>query len=458
VIYTSGSTGRPKGVVVTHANAARLLTTTQDDFGFAEDDVWTLFHSYGFDFSVWEIFGALCHGGRLVVVPREVARAADAFLDLLIREGVTVLNQTPSAFRPLMQAALAGPMDLALRHVVFGGEALDVAGLKTWFDRFGDAAPRLVNMYGITETTVHVTYRPLVATDAEGADSPIGEALPDLTLHLLDAALDPVPDGVAGEIHVGGAGLAQGYLGRAALTAERFVPDPFGPPGARLYRSGDLALRRSDGTLAYLGRADGQVKLRGFRIETAEIAAALRAQDGIADAAIVLRETAGDKQLVAYVTGTEMDETRLREALLRRLPIHMVPAHIVAVAALPLTPNGKLDLRALPAPLAVAQGSAAPEGATEIAVAEIWREVLEVGAVGRDDDFFGLGGHSLTAAQLAMRVKQRLGVTVPIRALFEAPTLRGYALAVTSSETAGAGRDEADDLSDMDALLADLEA
>ncbi|WP_019906455.1 non-ribosomal peptide synthetase [Methylobacterium sp. 77] len=462
VIYTSGSTGQPKGVVVTHANAARLLTTTQADFGFAQDDVWTLFHAYGFDFSVWEIFGALCHGGRLVVVPRDVARAADAFLDLLVREGVTVLNQTPSAFRPLMQAALARPRGLALRHVVFGGEALDVAGLKPWFAHFGDAAPRLVNMYGITETTVHVTYRPLVAVDAAGADSPIGEALPDLTLHLLDASLDPVPDGVAGELHVGGAGLAQGYLGRPSLTAERFVPDPFGPPGGRLYRSGDLAVRRPDGTLAYLGRADGQVKLRGFRIETGEIAAALRAQAGIVDAAIVLRGTAGDTQLVAYVTGEGVPDATLRDALLRRLPSHMVPAHIVAVPSLPLTPNGKLDLRALPAPLAPSQGSAAPEGATETALASIWCEVLEVDAVGRDDDFFGLGGHSLTAAQLAMRVKQRLGVTVPIRALFEAPTLRAYALAVTAAEgagdRAGDGRDEADDLSDMDALLADLEA
>ncbi|CAA2101664.1 Linear gramicidin synthase subunit B [Methylobacterium bullatum] len=458
VIYTSGSTGRPKGVVVTHANAARLLTTTQDDFAFAEEDVWTLFHSYGFDFSVWEIFGALCHGGRLVVVPREVARAADAFLDLLVREGVTVLNQTPSAFRPLMQAALARPRGLALRHVVFGGEALDVSALRPWFERFGDASPRLVNMYGITETTVHVTYRPLVADDADRTDSPIGEALPDLTLHLLDAALDPVPDGVAGELHVGGAGLAQGYLGRPALTAERFVPDPFGPPGARLYRSGDLALRRPDGTQAYLGRADGQVKLRGFRIETGEIAAVLRAEPGVIDAAVILRDAAGDRHLVAYVVGDGIDADALREGIVRRLPVHMVPAHILVVASLPLTPNGKLDLRALPVPLATSRGSDAPEGAMEIALAEIWREVLDVESVGRDDDFFALGGHSLTAAQLAMRVKQRLGLTVPIRALFEAPTLRGYVLAVASGEAAGGGRDETADLSDMDALLADLEA
>ncbi|WP_244478976.1 non-ribosomal peptide synthetase [Methylobacterium sp. Leaf106] len=458
VIYTSGSTGRPKGVVVTHANAARLLTTTQDDFGFAEDDVWTLFHSYGFDFSVWEIFGALCHGGRLVVVPREVARAADAFLDLLVREGVTVLNQTPSAFRPLMQAALARPRGLALRHVVFGGEALDVSALRPWFERFGDASPRLVNMYGITETTVHVTYRPLVADDANRADSPIGEALPDLTLHLLDSNLDPVPDGVAGELHVGGAGLAQGYLGRAALTAERFVPDPFGPPGARLYRSGDLAVRRPDGTLAYLGRADGQVKLRGFRIETGEIAAALRAEPGVIDAAVILRDAAGDRHLVAYVVGEGIDADALRSGIVRRLPAYMVPAHILVVASLPLTPNGKLDLRALPVPLSTSRGSDTPEGPMEIALAEIWGEILDVENVGRDDDFFALGGHSLTAAQLAMRVKQRLGLTVPIRALFEAPTLRGYALAATSSEGAGDGRDDAADLSDMDALLADLEA
>ncbi|GJE19301.1 Linear gramicidin synthase subunit B [Methylobacterium marchantiae] len=458
VIYTSGSTGQPKGVVVTHANAARLLTVTEADFGFAEDDVWTLFHAYGFDFSVWEIFGALCHGGRLVVVPREVARAADAFLDLLVREGVTVLNQTPSAFGPLMQAALVRPQGLALRHVVFGGEALDVAALKPWFARFGDASPRLVNMYGITETTVHVTYRPLVASDAEGADSPIGDSLPDLTLYLLDASLTLVPDGVAGELHVGGAGLAQAYLGRAALTAERFVPDPFGPPGTRLYRSGDLAVRRPDGTLAYLGRADGQVKLRGFRIETGEIAAALRADPTVIDAAVALRESAGDKQLVAYVVGHQIDAASLRDRIMCRLPTHMVPAHIVAVPSLPLTPNGKLDLRALPAPLSAPQGSSPPEGTMEAVLSDIWRQVLDVETIGRDDDFFVLGGHSLTAAQLAMRVKQRLGVTVAIRALFEAPTLRAYALAVTMGNEVDAGRDEAADLSDMDALLADLEA
>ncbi|WP_375462994.1 amino acid adenylation domain-containing protein [uncultured Methylobacterium sp.] len=458
VIYTSGSTGRPKGVVVSHGNVARLLAATQDRFGFGKSDVWTLFHAYGFDFSVWEIFGALCHGGRLVVVPHAVARAPDAFLDLLVAERVTVLNQTPSAFRPLMQAALAradGP-DLALRHVIFGGEALDVSGLAPWFARFGDAAPRLVNMYGITETTVHVTDRPLATADARGAGSPIGEALADLALHLLDEAGDPVPDGVPGEICVGGAGLAQGYLGRPGLTAARFVPDPFGGPGARLYRSGDLALRRPDGTLHYLGRADGQVKLRGFRIETGEVAAALRAEPSIRDAAVVLRQSPGGPMLVAYVVGESPDPAALRAALALRLPEHMVPAHVVGVPALPLTPNGKLDHAALPAPAALPDLRHPPQGSTETAMAAIWREVLDLAKIGRDDDFFALGGHSLTAAEVAMRIRQKLGLTIPIRALFEARTLRDLGRVI--DEAASARRDEAADIAAMDDLLAGLEA
>jgi amino acid adenylation domain-containing protein/non-ribosomal peptide synthase protein (TIGR01720 family) len=463
VIYTSGSTGQPKGVVITHANVARLLETTQGQFGFGEADVWTLFHAYGFDFSVWEIFGALCHGGRLVVVPRSVARAADAFLDLLVHEGVTVLNQTPSAFRPLMQAVLARTPSppLALRTIVFGGEALDVAGLAPWFERFGDAAPRLVNMYGITETTVHVTSRALRAGDAASPDSPIGEALPDLTLHLLDDALDPVPDGVPGEIHVGGAGLASSYLGRPGLTAARFVPDPYGPPGARLYRSGDRALRRPDGSLAYLGRCDGQVKLRGYRIETGEVAAALRAEPEVADATVILRDGPGGPRLFAYVVPADpaagdLDEPGLRARLLRRLPEHMVPAVIVALAALPLTPNGKLDTRTLPEPTRANPVSEPPEGETERAIATIWCEVLDVSAVTRDDNFFALGGHSLSAAQVAMRIGQRLGTPVPIRTVFEAQTLCGLARAVEAKRADGAG--DPGDLSAMDDLLADLEA
>jgi amino acid adenylation domain-containing protein len=243
VIYTSGSSGRPKGVAVTQRNVARLFAATRERFSLGPGDVWSLFHSPAFDFSVWEIFGALLHGGRLVIVPRAVSRAPDAFLELLRRERVTVLNQTPSAFRELARTdeTSAAATPLALRLVIFGGEALDVRGLRAWWQRHGERAPELVNMYGITETTVHVTWRPLRARDAERAPgSVIGRPLDDLRVYLLDRHGEPVPVGVAGEIHVGGAGLARGYLGRPDLTAERFVPDPFSrTPGARLYKSGD---------------------------------------------------------------------------------------------------------------------------------------------------------------------------------------------------------------------------
>jgi amino acid adenylation domain-containing protein/FkbM family methyltransferase len=305
VIYTSGSTGRPKGVGVTHANVLRLFAAAGPSFGFGERDVWTLFHSPAFDFSVWEIWGALLHGGRLVVVPFAVSRDPAAFLGLLERERVTVLSQTPSAFRGLAEAdgAAGGRAELALRFVVFGGEALDPAPLRGWTARRGDR-PALVNMYGITETTVHVTRRVLRGAELRsGPGSPIGTPLPDLRAYVLDPAGGPVPVGVPGELHVGGAGLARGYLGRAELTAERFVPDPFGAEaGARLYRTGDRARWRADGELEYLGRIDSQVKIRGFRIEPGEIEATLRGHPGVEDAVVAAYEHApGDRRLAAWV-------------------------------------------------------------------------------------------------------------------------------------------------------------
>ncbi|HSF41241.1 MAG TPA: amino acid adenylation domain-containing protein, partial [Thermoanaerobaculia bacterium] len=314
VIYTSGSTGRPKGVLVSHANVARLFDATAHWFGFDESDVWTLFHSYAFDFSVWEIWGALLHGGRLVVVPHWVSRSPEAFHELLRREGVTVLNQTPSAFRQLARAGEASGAETALRLVIFGGEALDVQGLAPWFARHPEDRPRLVNMYGITETTVHVTYRPVGAADlAAGGASPIGGAIPDLRVFVLDPRLQPVPVGVPGEIHVGGAGLARGYLGRSELTAERFVPHPFPEePGERLYRSGDLARYRPDGGLEYLGRGDHQVKIRGFRIELGEIQAVLSGHPEVREAAVVFDPAR--QRLVAYVVPKPPDRPAEREA------------------------------------------------------------------------------------------------------------------------------------------------
>ncbi|HEX7239391.1 MAG TPA: non-ribosomal peptide synthase/polyketide synthase, partial [Longimicrobiaceae bacterium] len=306
VIYTSGSTGRPKGVLVPHGQVARLFAVTEAWFGFDERDVWTLFHSYAFDFSVWEIWGALLHGGRLVVVPLETARDPDAFRALLERERVTVLNQTPSAFRQLAAAdeRVEDGAGLALRYVVFGGEALEPASLRPWTRRHGYGRPRLVNMYGITETTVHVTCRPLGPGEVEGgAPSLVGGPLPDLRVYVLSAAGEPAPIGVPGEMYVGGAGVARGYLGRPELTAERFVPDGLsGEPGARLYRSGDRARWTAHGELEYLGRVDQQVKIRGFRIEPGEVEAVLAEHPGVREAAVTVREDVpGDPRLVAYV-------------------------------------------------------------------------------------------------------------------------------------------------------------
>ncbi len=332
VIYTSGSTGQPKGVRITHRNVLRLFAATDAWFGFGPADVWTLFHSYAFDFSVWEIWGALLYGGRVVVVPQDLARDPLSFRELLIQEQVTVLSQTPTAFRQLVDVdRSAPPARYALRCVVFGGEALELQSLKPWFDRYGDQAPRLINMYGITETTVHVTYRPITSEDVEaGKGSVIGVPIPDLRVYLLDANQQPVPIGVPGEMYVAGAGVAGGYLNRPELTAQRFVPDPF--RGGTMYRSGDLARRLGDGELEYLGRIDQQVKIRGFRIELGEIEAEIAKHAAIRQIAVIDREdTPGEKKLVAYFVAADhaalVDE--LRTALRARLPDYMVPAHFV---------------------------------------------------------------------------------------------------------------------------------
>ncbi|WP_037821145.1 non-ribosomal peptide synthetase, partial [Streptomyces sp. NRRL B-3229] len=387
VIYTSGSTGLPKGVSLTHANVVRLFASTREQFPCTADDVWTLFHSYAFDWSVWEMWGALLHGGRLVVVPPQVSRSPQDMLDLLVRERVTVLCQTPSAFRSL--AALAGDGDprvdeLALRAVIFGGERLDMSELQPWTDRVGASRPALINMYGITETTVHATYHRVTDTDlTHPAHSPVGSPLTDLTIHLLDADGQLVPVGVPGEIHVGGPGLARGYLGRPGLTAERFVPNPFGPAGSRLYRSGDLARRLPDGTLESLGRIDKQVKVRGYRIELGEIEARLREHARVRDVVVAVRELgsgagSGEKSLVGYVVVTDggaIDNADLRVHLAAALPDYMVPAAFVTLDAIPLTVNGKVDHRALPAPdLAAfaAERYVAPRTPVEERLAAVW--------------------------------------------------------------------------------------
>ncbi|QNA81509.1 non-ribosomal peptide synthetase DhbF [Bacillus subtilis] len=435
VIYTSGSTGVPKGVMIPHQNVTRLFAATEHWFRFSSDDIWTMFHSYAFDFSVWEIWGPLLHGGRLVIVPHHVSRSPEAFLRLLVKEGVTVLNQTPSAFYQFMQAEREQPdlgQALSLRYVIFGGEALELSRLEDWYNRHPENRPQLINMYGITETTVHVSYIELDRSMAAlRANSLIGCGIPDLGVYVLDERLQPVPPGVAGELYVSGAGLARGYLGRPGLTSERFIADPFGPPGTRMYRTGDVARLRADGSLDYIGRADHQVKIRGFRIELGEIEAALVQHPQLEDAAVIVREDQpGDKRLAAYVIPSEetFDTAELRRYAAERLPDYMVPAAFVTMKELPLTPNGKLDRKALPAPdFAAAVTGRGPRTPQEEILCDLFMEVLHLPRVGIDDRFFDLGGHSLLAVQLMSRIREALGVELSIGNLFEAPTVAGLA-------------------------------
>ncbi|MEU5883556.1 amino acid adenylation domain-containing protein [Spirillospora sp. NPDC047279] len=412
VIYTSGSTGRPKGVVVPHQNVVRLLRSTERWFDFGPGDVWTLFHSYAFDFTVWELWGSLLYGGRLVVVPYLTSRSPEEFAELLAAEKVTVLNQTPSAFYQLMPYERD---DLAVRYVIFGGEALEPARLRGWH------APALVNMYGITETTVHVSH--VEVDDREYPGSVIGVGIPDLKVYVLDGRLQPVPPGVAGEMYVAGAGLARGYLNRAALTSERFVADPYGEPGTRMYRTGDLGRWLKDGRLEYLGRADQQVQLRGFRIELGEVAAALVRHGSVTDAVAVVR----DDRLVAYAAGEDLDPAELRRFAGRTLPDHMIPATVVRLDALPLTSNGKLDRRALPDPdFGANVSSRAPRTADEETLAALFAEVLGLERVGVDDGFFDLGGDSIIAIQLVSRAR-RSGLVISPRDVFQHQTVQELA-------------------------------
>jgi nonribosomal peptide synthetase DhbF len=442
VIYTSGSTGMPKGVEVEHRHVARLFSSTDEWFGFGPGDTWALLHSYAFDFSVWEMWGALLHGGKLVVPSRMTIRSPEALAILLVLERVTVLNATPSLFSGLMGHLLGVADRMSLRTVVFGGEELRPTALAPWFDRFGSDGPALVNMYGITETTVHVTYKPLGPESAQAAGSPIGRPLPDLEIHLLDPAGRHVPRGVAGEIFVGGAGVARGYLNRPELTAERFVPNPFG--SGRLYRSGDRARQLRDGGLDYLGRGDEQVKVRGFRIELGEIERALAEHPAVSEAAVTAVEVApGDTRLAAYLVpvngsaGLDDLPAALQAHAKRKLPPHMVPASVGVVERLPLTTNGKLNRAALPAPTwGTAKASVAPRTLLEQQLAQLWREILDVGQVGADDGFFELGGHSLLAVRLFAEIEQRFGVRLPLATLFHGDTLAELAATIAAEQAA----------------------
>lgn len=433
VIYTSGSTGKPKGCQITHANVVRLFDHTDQWYGFQPTDVWTLFHSCAFDFSVWEMWGALLYGGKLVVVPYWVSRSPEAFAELLRRERVTVLNQTPSAFRQLTRFVLATitPAGQTLRYVIFGGEALELASLLPWMEQYGDSKPALINMYGITETTVHVTYRPITFEEVRaGSGSLIGEPIPDLAVYVLNPQKLPVPVGVAGEMYVGGAGVARGYLRRPELTAQRFIENPFA--SGYLYRTGDMARRLPNGDLEYLGRIDHQVKIRGFRIELGEIESVISSHVGIREVVVIAREDKpGDKKLVAYYCAAQdIAIDALRAHMKASLPDYMVPAAFMPMDALPLTSNGKVDRVALPAP-DVSRASrkdtyVSPRTQAEQTLARIWSEVLGVEAPGAYDNFFELGGDSILSIQVISRARQA-GLSITPRELFQSPTIAGLA-------------------------------
>jgi thioester reductase-like protein len=414
LIYTSGTTGVPKGVAITHRNVTQLVESL--DAGLPAAGVWSQCHSLAFDVSVWEIFGALLRGGRLVVVPESVARSPEDLHGVLVSEQVSVLTQTPSAVGVLSAEGLES---VAL---VVAGEACPAEVVDRW-------APGrvMVNAYGPTETTMCVAISAPLA--AGSGVPPIGSPVAGAALFVLDGWLRPVPAGVVGELYVAGAGVGCGYVGRAGLTGSRFVACPFGgagAPGVRMYRSGDLVCWGADGQLAYVGRADEQVKIRGYRIECGEVQAALAGLDGVQQAVVIAREDRpGDKRLVGYVTGA-VDPAVVRAALVERLPEYMVPAAVVVLAALPLTVNGKLDTGALPAPeyRDAGGGYRAPASPTEEILAGIYADVLGVERVGVDDSFFDLGGDSLLAMRLVAAIETALDADLSVRTVFEAPSVR----------------------------------
>ena len=451
IIYTSGSTGNPKGVMIEHRNVTRLFSATHGWFNFDEQDVWTLFHSFAFDFSVWELWGALLYGGRVIVVPYMTARSPQEFYHLLCDECVTVLNQTPSAFGHLAEAQNSSKNNRhSMRLVIFGGEALELHILRPWVARGGAAEPRLVNMYGITETTVHVTYHPLALEQIQAERSiSVGKPISDLQAYLLDKWGQLVPIGVVGEIYVGGAGVARAYFNRPALTAERFIANPFGAgPGSRLYKTGDLGRWRLDGTLEYLGRNDYQVKVRGFRIELGEIESKLVQLTEVKEAVVILREDAhGEKSLTAYIVPREtyqeapnLETEALRLHLRSTLPEHMIPGAFVVLSKFPLTANGKLDRGALPAPALKAYTSReyqSPQGNVENVLAGIWCELLRKERVGRSESFFDLGGHSLLALRLVSETNCNLGADLRVVDIYNYPTLQQLADRICGQVSSG---------------------
>jgi len=460
VIYTSGTTGQPKGVMLEHVNVVRLFDNSDFGFSFGETDVWTMFHSHCFDFSVWEMYGALLFGGKLIVVPKSVSRDTDSYLDLLIAGGVTVLNQTPSAFYNLIQQdELRGGVGLrALRYVIFGGESLNPSKLKRFHEKYPSV--QLINMYGITETTVHVTYKEIMLADMDSSVSAIGSVLPTLSVCLLSSNGSLVPQGVIGELYVGGAGLSRGYLGKPDLTNERFVVHPYDSTQL-LYRSGDLARLNSLGELEYIGRIDHQVQLRGFRIELGEIEHQLEGYEGIEQVAVVVRGEEQDQVLVAYyVSPEELMGSVIRTYLLERLPDYMVPSMYVHLSEMPLTPNGKVDKKVI-AEIQPLQkvGAQKPKNETQKMLITIWSKLLNIekSKIGIDTNFFELGGNSLLIVKMVNEIYKEFNLEINVATVFANPMILMLASYINNDQLHDEDEDEDDQMNTTLNLLNHIE-
>ncbi len=439
VIYTSGSTGKPKGALVTHHNVTRLFKSTDNWFNFNENDVWMLYHSFAFDFSVWEIWGALLHGGRLVIVPYVTSRTFQEFYQLVVQEKVTVLNQTPTAFKQFMLVdSSISNNKLSLRFIIFGGEALNPQILRPWFEKYGENKPQLVNMYGITETTVHVTYRPLSLHDVNSKTSVIGEPIPDLQLYILNDEQDVVPIGSPGELYVGGAGVARGYLNRPELTDERFIENPFSNNKKdKLYKTGDLVMKQSNDEIVYLGRIDTQVKIRGFRIELGEIENHLLQHELIDDVAVIVKDQETDNpKITAYIILSNkgnISMKALRQFMRSRVPDYMVPNIIVPVDEFKMTDNGKLDRSALTQYEEESLDNVINEKITTeeviINVVSIFKDIIQTEEIiDKQDNIFDLGITSLTMMTITQKIEERFKVNIPIEMLFEGPEINEIAI------------------------------
>ncbi|MFQ1700069.1 amino acid adenylation domain-containing protein [Loktanella agnita] len=443
VIYTSGSTGKPKGVEVTHTNVLHLLERTR--FGFDASDIWTFFHAYSFDFSVWEIFGALLSGGELVIVPYLTSRDPQAIAALLRDTKVTVFGLTPTAFHHTLPELLRSPSsDYRLRHLRLGAEMLELSSLAPVWDHFDGLTVH--HTYGPTETTVFVTHHIVTPDDMQHhKKAPLGQPTSGVALYLLDDLMQPVPDGVPGEVHIAGPAVTNGYLNRAELNAKVFPEWN----GQRVYKTGDLARRGAHGRLEFIGRADQQIKLRGYRIELGEVETVLRSLPGVTDAAVIQHSADGQSDLAGYYAGQPEDD--LRAALGQMLPAHMVPRWLTQVTKLPITPNGKLDRRALPRPAYEHRSGPALQTETEQKLAAMWQELLGTGEIFADDDFFARGGHSLLVTRLRTRIEQEWGQSIPLKTFFD---LRQLAQIAAYLDASGQPADSFDDLT---ALLDELE-